>query len=148
MDISSMVSLAPWRAESLFFLCMDMLRSPSASISPSQVLLCWCTQSEHKWSITTLSQENQRPLLQPYTQHPSANPLFSLFCRGVYTEETLVPATRGYVDIPTFGQDFSEHQPPTSPHSHWKELPSIHHSNCLLSWDGTQKIHFYFRSLT
>lgn len=126
------------------FLCMDMVRSPSASISPIWVLLCWCTQSEHG-----ASQENQHPLLQPYLQHPSTNLLFSLFCRGVYTGETLFPAaTRGYVDIPTFGQDFSEHQPPTLPHSRWNELPSIHHSYCLLSWDGTQKIHFYFHSLT
>lgn len=40
-----------------------------------------------------------------------------------------------YFDIPTFGQNFSEHQTPTSLLSRWNELPSIHHSYCLLSWE-------------
>lgn len=131
MGILSVVPLAPCRAVSLLFCawtCWEAHQHPAAPVR--------CTQSEHEWSITTQHQGNQHPLLEPYIQNTSANLLFSLFCRGVYTGETLVPAAaRGYADIPTFGQDFSEHQAATMPHSRWNELPSIHHSYCLLSWD-------------
>lgn len=53
---SSATLFCAWR-------CWEVI---TASISPSQVLLCWHTQSEHERSITTTQpQEHHHPLLQP-----------------------------------------------------------------------------------
>lgn len=135
MDILSMVSLAPCRAVSLFF----VHGHAEKSISSHQPQLGAAVLVHTEW--TWMEHHNPAPR-KSASPSGAINPAslskpvpFSI-CRAEYTEDTLVPAaTRGYVVIPTFGQDFSEHQTPNLLHSHGNELPSIHQSYCSLSWE-------------